>query len=169
MDWRDRIKILWIDHAMWARHYIGSVILGLRDFNPVALRTFRNSKDLAELYGSFYGPTAVAQIESLLNQDILIVSEIASTMRINGDVEPLKTYWRQNKDALIEIASANPQVNTVALNEAFDMKFQLELELIKNLIDEDYTQSIEKYDTLRDNALTIANIIIDAVSKQFQA
>lgn len=168
MDWRDRIKILWIDHAMWARHYIGSVLLGLRDFNPVALRTFRNSRDLAELYGSFYGPAAAAQIESLLNQDILILSEIASTMRINGDVEHLKTYWRQNKDALIEILMANSQIDAVALNEAFEAKFQLELELIKNLINEEYAQSLEKYDTLRDNALTIANIIIDAVSKQFQ-
>ena len=169
MDWKEQLKILWIDHIMWIRHYIGSVIFGLRDFNPVALRTFRNSRDLAELYMDFYGPTVAAQIEALLNQDILIVSEIASTMRTRGDIEPLKAYWEQNKDALINtIAAASPQIDTAALHEAFDTKFQLELNLIRNLVDEDYAKSIEKYDALRDNALKIANITIGAIPGQLQ-
>src|SRR5690606_29897926 len=116
----------------------------------VALRTFRNSKELAELYGIFYGPAAAAQIEALLNQNILVVSEIASTMRINGDVEHLKVYWRQNTETLIGIVSANSQMDTAALNDAFETKFQLKLALIENLINEEYAQSIEKYDALRD-------------------
>lgn len=165
MDWTEKLRLLWFEHIIWVRHYIGSVMYGLRDLKAVAQRMFRNGRDLAQFYADDYGPDAAAQIEALLNQDMLIISQIASTMRMRQDIGPLITYWNQNRDALVNvIVSADPHMDPAALQAAFDTKFQEELALIQALVNEQYIQSIDKFDSLRDSAFSIANIFVVSIS-----
>lgn len=168
MDWKQRLQSLWVDRIIWIRHYIGSLMLGLRDFNHVALRTFRNSTDLTSLYIDFYGAEEAGRIEALLNQNILILSEIASTKRMGGDIASLEKQWIDNTEHLIAaLAEVNPHIDQAALQEAAHEKFQMELRLIGYLLKEEFGASIAIYDELKENALKITNIIIDAIEKQF--
>ena len=168
MDYKQRLQSLWVDRVIWIRHYIGSLMLGLRDFNHVALRAFRNSTDLTALYTHFYGTEEAGEIEALLNQNILILSEIASTKRMGGDIAPLEKRWADNTEHLITaIARANPHIDQTALRKASHEKFQMELKLIDYLLKEDFGPSIAIYDDLHENALKITNIIIDAIESQF--
>ncbi len=169
MDWKQLLQSLWVDRIIWIRHYIGSLMLGLRDFNHVALRTFRNSTDLSNLYTYFYGAQEAGKIEAFLNQNILILSEIASTRRIGGDIHSLKEQWMNNMEALIEaITAVNPHIDTAALRETAHKKFQMELDLIDHLLREDFGASIRLYDDLHQNAIQLTNILIAAIEKQLQ-
>ena len=169
MDWRERIRYLWVDRMIWIRNYIVSVTMGLRNLRHVATRTLRNGADIARLFSRFYGLESAARVEELLTQYVLILSEMATTLRGGGDIEPLKSRWSENSNALIEImASVNPYINQVALREAVDLQLQLELGLVQQMSQGKYAEGVASFDASHDNALRIANIIIDAIATQFQ-
>jgi hypothetical protein len=94
---------------------------------------------------------------------------MATTLRTGGDIEPLIKLWNENSNALIVIlTSVNSYINEVALREAVDLQFQLELNLVQHLSQGDHAKGVANYDASYDNALKIANIIIDAIATQFQ-
>ena len=169
MDWRERIRNLWVDRMIWIRNYIVSMIFGLRISSHVVMRTLRNGSDIARLFSHFYGLESANKVEELLTQYILILSEMATTLLTGGDIEPLKTRWSDNSNGLIEVlVSVNPYVNEAALREAVELQFQLELDLVQHFVQGKYAEGVSSFDASHDNATRIANILIDAIAAQFQ-
>ncbi len=169
MNWQERIRYLWVDRMIWIRNYIVSVIFGLRTLDHVATRVLRNGADLARLFSHFYGLEAASRVEELLTQYILILSEVATTLRTGGDIEPLRTRWDEDSNALIEVMiSENPYINENDLREAVALQSQLELGLVQQLSQGKYGEGVASFDGSHDNALRIANILIEAIATQFQ-
>lgn len=169
MDWRDTIRNLWVERMIWTRHYIISLMMGLRDLSFVFSRAFRNVSELSYLLSQFYGPKADTLAENLQTQHLLILSELASIAKSHQDITPAILSWDENKNAFIDLVMRlNPNVDREAWQKVIDDQFAIELNLLLSLQTNEYEQGIANFDLAHDNAQRIARLMISTIENQFQ-
>lgn len=169
MAWREQIRNLWIERMIWIRHYIISLMMGLRDLSFVATRVLRNGTDFARSLSRLYGPAAATQFENLLTRHILTLSEMASTMKMSGSMEVLKANWRISYSEFIDFAnSINPYWDKSTWTEIIEDQVEIELDLLTKLYETKYAEGISNFDAAHDNALKMARAMIDGIERHLQ-
>lgn len=170
MDWRDRIHNLWVERAVWMRHYSISVMMGLRDLSFVANRLLRNGTEIAKVISYFYGAETGNQVENVLTQNALLLSELASTVKYGGNIEPMAASWNAISSGILTVLlQANPYIDKAAWETYLNNHFRLQMDLVLNLSKGKYSEGITNFDLAYENATKIARSMIDGIEKQFQS
>ncbi len=168
MNWRERIRNLWVERAIWMRHYIISLMMGLRDLSFIATRLLRNGAEIAQLISYFYGTEVANQFENLLTQNVLLLSEVASTVRLGGNIEPMTANWNAIADALLEaLLRVNPHIDKIAWETYVRDQFKLQMDLVLSLSKEQYSEGITNFDLAYENATKMARKMIEGIEAQF--
>ncbi len=168
MDWRERIRNLWIERAVWMRHYIISLMMGLRDLSFVAARLLRNGTDIARAISYYYGDEVAIQAENLFTQNVLLLSELSSTIKSGGSIEPMIAGYDAIGSGLLELlAQANPNLDKTVWEAYIKNQFNLQLDLLRSLSQGQYSEGITNFDLAYDNATRIARQMIDGIEAQF--
>lgn len=68
------------------RHFLISLMFRLRDLSYVLIRTMQNTIDFSAQLTPFYGLDSAKRYESLLAEKVLLLSELASTIKIDADI-----------------------------------------------------------------------------------
>lgn len=168
MEWNERIQNLWIDFLFWTRFYILSLMYPQRGGGYVASRLLRNAAEFADAFVPFYGEESAKRFEEILNQHILLLSELAATIRSKEPVEGLRTVWYENANELAQfLTSVNPHWGSATWMELLYRRYYLEEFLLMRLQNGDFFGAIEQFDNANFNAQEIANYMIDGIVQQF--
>lgn len=129
-----------------------------------------NGTKIANLFSQFYDVETVAQIEYFLTQQILLLAELASTLKSGRDVAPLKASWDANAEGLIQVLlKINPLWDETTWQDLMQEQFRLQYEFWVQLSADEYAQGIAIFDLAQDNARRTANVIINGIEQQFHA
>ncbi len=168
MDWRERIRSLWVERAIWMRHYIISLMMGLRDLSFIATRLLRNGTEIARVISHFYGTEVAIQLENLLTQNVLLLSELASTVKLGGDITPMQASWDAIAAELLALLlQANPHIDKIMWETYVNDQFKLQMDLVLSLSKEKYAEGIGNFDAAYENATKIARQMIEGIEAQF--
>ena len=129
-----------------------------------------NGTKIANLFSQFYDVETVAQIEYFLTQQILLLAELASTLKSGRDVAPLKASWDANAEGLIQVLlKINPLWDETTWQDLMQEQFRPQYEFLVQLSADEYAQGIAIFDLAQDNARRTANVIINGIEQQFHA
>lgn len=168
MDWRERMRSLWVERMVWIRHCIISLMMGLRDFSFVFSRALRNGREIAGLLLQFYDGEVANQVENMLTQHLLVLSELATAVKAGNDITPMLPMWEGNKQAIFEqIVRYNPYADTEAWDKILNDQFNIEMSFLMHLKQGDYETGIADFDLAHYNALRTARTMIEGLEKQF--
>ena len=168
MSWQENIRILWSDYLVWSRQFLISLIFRLRDLSYVTMRTLQNAVDFSAQLTPFYGLDNAKLYEALLTERILLLAELASTIKINGDVSVQQQKLQTNADDIATLlANLNPYWDKAKWQEMLHTEYQLEEQLIRLINEDRFYSSISTYDEVYQNALKMSAYMIDGITAQF--
>ncbi len=168
MSWQENIRILWTDHLIWVRQFLISLIYRLRDLSYVTIRTLQNAVDFSTQLTPFYGMENAKLYEALLTERILLLAELATTIKIGGDVSVQLSKIQANADDIATLfSSLNPYWDKATWQGMLYTQYQLEEQLIRQINQDKFSASIPIYDQVYQNALMMANYMIDGITAQF--
>ena len=168
MSWQENIRLLWTDHLVWIRHFIISLMFRLRDLSYVTIRTIQNTIDFSGQLTPFYGLDNAKRYEALLTERILLLAELASTIKTGFDTSFQLSKLQTNADDIATLFSElNPYWDKAVWQQMLYAQYQLEEQLIREINEDKFSTSIPTYDAIYQNALYMANYMIDGITAQF--
>lgn len=168
MNWQDYVHSLWTERMIWIRQLVISIMLGLRDVAFVAQRAMRNSADFGRVIASVYGPAAGKRFEDFLTQYVLILSEVASTVKAGQNTDLVMQQWYKTVDDIADFLSQlNPYWRRDVTEPLLRAQVLLEFEYIQKLGKEQFAEGIESFDPAHGNAIKAAQLMIDGIKLQF--
>lgn len=168
MSWQENIRILWTDHLIWIRQFLISLMYRLRDLSYVTIRVMQNAIDFSKQLAPFYGLDNAKQYETLLAERVLLLAELASTIRINQDVTLQLQKLQTNADDIATLFSElNPYWSKEEWQKMLYTQYQLEEQLIRQIHLDKFSASIPIYDSIYQNALEMADYMINGITAQF--
>lgn len=161
---------LWSEHVMWTRSFIVSAIAGLDDISQVTVRLLRNPTDYGEVFRKYYNSDNAKTLESLLRDHLLIAATLVNyAMSGNNEAyQKEREKWFKNADDMaMFLSQLNPYWSR---KEWQDMLYEhlamVEAEAVDRL-NKNYTQDIENYDKMYNEALKMADYMADGIRRQF--
>jgi hypothetical protein len=168
MSWQENIRVLWTDHLIWVRQFLISLIFRLRDLSYVTMRTLQNAIDFSAQLTPFYGLDNAKLYEALLTERILLLAELATTIKFNGDVSVQQSKLQTNADEIATLlTNLNPYWDKAKWQEMLYTEYQLEEQLIRQINEGSLSMTISTYDAIYQNALKMAAYMINGITSQF--
>ncbi|HVI40917.1 MAG TPA: hypothetical protein VM577_09675 [Anaerovoracaceae bacterium] len=168
MSWQENIRLLWTDHLVWIRQLLISLMFRLRDLSYVTIRALQNAIDFSAQLTPFYGVENVKLYETLLVERVLLLAELASTIKMSGDITVQMSKLHTNADDTAALfSSLNPYWNKATWQGMLYLQYELEEQLIRQIAEDKFSTSISIYDAIYQNALKMASYMIDGITAQF--
>lgn len=167
--WYATLLRLWLDYFFWLRYYIYGLMLDQTGLSYAASRALRNATDFAEFFRQFYGEPASARLEELFKQHVLILSEIATTIRSGQDYSALRETFYQNANDIARLfAEVNPYWDEETWQGLLGARYDVEEILISRLNKRDLEGATTLYDYGYRVVQEITSYMIEGLSRQFQ-
>ena len=168
---RQTMRTLWQDHVLWTRLVIVSTAGGLADLDPTTQRLLRNQEDLGNAIKPYYGNDAGNKLTELLRTHILQAAAVLAAAKANNaaSLDSAKAVWFSNaNDIATFLTNANPKSWPDSTMRRM-MKDHLELTLAEasDQLQGRYTQSVDDYDRVQAEILTMADALSDGIVTQF--
>lgn len=122
----------WIDHTIWTRSYIVSVMSNRPDAKDVLDRLLQNQQDIGNLIKPYYGEEAGNKLSELLREQIQIAGKIVAAAKTGNqaDLKSLDADWHRNADDIAKfLSAANPNWPFKTIQDMFYTHLQLITEL----------------------------------------
>lgn len=169
---RMAMRMLWEDHIAYTRNYIISEMGGLPDSDAAAQRLLRNQDDIGNAIKPYYGDTAGMTLSALLRDHILVATEVVTAAK-SGDklkLADVQKEWSANAKEIAEfLSSVNPNWSRKTMEEMLQSHLDLTTAQIVARLASDWAADIKAYDDGRTQMLMFADMLTDAIAKQFPA
>ncbi len=170
LDLNNSIRMLWEQHVIWTRLAIISIVRNLPDVNPVINRLLRNPIDFQTALEPFYGRRIAGMFAALLRDHLVIAAELVTAAR-NKDTEraaDAERRWFENAD---DIAAFLGRINPHWSEQEWRAMLYKHLELTKaeavSQITDDFAAGISLFDDIEQQALEMADVMIEGIVEQF--
>jgi len=160
----------WIDHTIWTRSYIVSVMSDRPDQKDVLDRLLRNQQDIGNVIKPYYGEAAGNKLADLLREHILIAGKIVAAAKAGNqdDVKKLEADWHKNADDIARfLSTANPNWTFKELQDMLYTHLQLITEIVLDCLKGDWAADIAATDKNEIHMIHLADILTDGIVKQF--
>lgn len=165
----DDLRRLWMEHVLWTRAVIVSIVFNLDDLNAVTARLLRNPIDLANVLQPYFGRNVAKNIELLFKEHLLIAAKLVNAAKA-GDlaaVDEQRRAWYANAD---DIASFLTVINPCWSKKMWQSMLYDHLQMTENeavlMLKGQYTQSIVQYDKIQNQALEMADYMTEGIIKR---
>jgi len=157
MSWQENIRVLWTDHLVWIRQFLISLMFRLRDLSYISIRTLQNAIDFSAQLTPFYGLENAKLYETLLAERVLLLAELASTIKMDGDTSVQLSKLQKNADDTAALfAGLNPYWDKAVWQQMLYTQYRLEEQLIRQIAQDRFSTSVPIYDAIYQNALKMA-------------
>jgi len=168
---RQGMRTLWQDHVLWTRLVIVSTAGGLADLDPTTQRLLRNQDDIGNAIKPYYGNEAGEKLTGLLRTHILQAAAVLAAAKANNaaSLDSAKTAWFANANDIADFLSgANPKSWPKDKMRAM-MREHLDLTLAEatDQLQGRYAESVEDYDRVQNEILSMADALSDGIVMQF--
>ncbi|PGV60300.1 acetylglutamate kinase [Bacillus cereus] len=164
------MRSLWEQHVAWTRLAIIGIIFNLPDVNVTVGRLLQNATHMGLSLEPFYGENAVKKYSALIKDHLVIAADLVKAAKAGDQnaAAAIEKKWYANGDEIVEfLTSINPYIE----KEEFRKMFYKHLALTKAealaFLNKDYDASVKLYDKIEKEALEMADMITDAIVKQF--
>ena len=164
------LRLLWEQHALWTRSVIVSIAFGLPDMDLVTQKLFGNSKDLGQIFETYYGRTIATNFVNIFKEHLEITVELVKAIKANDNdaAADAEQRWYQNAN---EIAAFLYGLNYFWSIKERRKMLKEHLKLVKaeaiNILTGNYEDGIEVYDEMERQTLEMADEMAKGMFKQF--
>lgn len=169
----DAMRKLWEDHVTWTRLAIVTFADGSAGFPATAQRLLDNQTDIGNALAPFFGPTAGAQVSSLLHDHITIAVALLQAAK-SGDAAAFaaaKDRWYANANDIADaLHRLNPRFWPDDVLRA-DMKVHLD-QTLAEAADElagNYPAGVSDYEAIHQHILAMADLLSTGILDRFPA
>ncbi|UNK21310.1 acetylglutamate kinase [Paenibacillus sp. N3/727] len=170
VDLMNYMRLLWEQHVAWTRMAIISIVFNLPDIDVVLARLLQNAPDMGNALKPFYGESIAITYSNLIKEHLVIAAELVKAAKA-GDTKAVadaEKRWYSNADEIVVFLS---HINPYIPKEEFRKMFYEHLALTKAeavaMLNKDYKLSVQLYDRIELEALEMADMISEAIIKQF--
>ena len=167
---KDGMRKLWADHVVWTRNYIVAAVADDPSASAVATRLLRNQDDIGNAIAPYYGAAAGARLTSLLKDHITIAVDLVGAAKAgdNAKVADADRRWKQNaQDIATFLSGANPNWPRATLVSMLNDHLALTTQEATARIQKRWTDDINTFDRIFDQAMHMADALSDGIIKQF--
>jgi len=162
---------LWEDHITWTRLYIVSAVNKLPDADATLARLMKNQEDLGNAIKPYYGENAGNQLTALLKIHISLAGKIVADALSNNTtaVTNDQTQWKDNANQIADFLSqANPTNWPQAdVRKMMQDHLTLTTQEAVDIIGKKSQASIDDYDKVKDEILTMSQTLSQGIVNQF--
>lgn len=163
------LRKLWGEHIAWIRMTITSLVLDLPDAKFVVNRLLRTGTDMGEQLSIYYGEALGKRYADLLQEHISLAGELIEASKA-GDLakaQEINERWYENGEEIAQfLHHINPYISLDEFRTLFNRHLDLSAEQATSMIQGDYKQNVDLYDTMLDEAMRIAELIADGIARQ---
>lgn len=169
-DLNKHLRLLWMQHVVWTRLTIISMIFGLPDVNMVTDRLLRNPKLFEASLRPLYGDRAASRFADLLTNHLVIAAELAKAAKAGDSTaaEAAENMWYANAD---EIAAFLGGINPYWSEQQWKDMLYEHLDLTKSeavsILTGNYEEGIGVFDQIAEQALQMADVMTQGIIRQF--
>ena len=164
-------RIIWLEHVNWTRLTIISIVNSLQDIEFVQDRLLRNAIHMGNFIRPYYGDRIANQYTALIKEHLVLAAELV-TAAVKGDsktAEEKEKAWYKNADEIASFwNSINPYLSKEEIKKMFNTHLALTKQEAVSIIQKNYKESIEVFDKIEFQAIEMADMISDAIIRQFQ-
>lgn len=164
------LRKLWEQHTVWTKSAIVSLVFNLPDANFVINRLLQNPVDFGNLFTKYYGIQSGNKFRDLIREHLVIAADLVKASKA-GNTEKaneIERKWYANAD---EIARFLASINPYWSMEKWQRMYYEHLGLVKNeaviLLTKNYAQESLIYDRLETQALEMADMMLQGITRQF--
>lgn len=169
-DLSNDMRMTWVQHVMWTRMLIISIVNELKDIDAVTERLLRNPKDLAYLFRPFYGDATADKIDELLTEHLTIGKALitATKNRNTSMTNDLNNRWYNNADRMAKaFASINPYYSYEDMRDMLYRHLDLTKQEVAARLAGNYSLDIQSFDEVEQQALGMADVFTNGLVNQF--
>lgn len=164
------MNLAWIEHILWTRMLLISIAENLSDLEPTKARLLENPKDIADIFGKYYGNNVANIIQKLLTEHLVIGGDLIVALK-NGNqklAQELNTKWYKNADDMAEaFSSINPFYPKEEVRHMLYEHLRLTTDEVSNRLKKDYVADIKAYDMVQKEILQMSKFFVDGIVRQF--
>lgn len=161
---------LWIDHVSWTRNFIIADLSSLLDKDVVLQRLLKNQDDIGASIKPYYGEEAGNKLSKLLRDHISIGGQVIDAAKNNNktDLDKYNKLWYKNADDIADfLSSANSNLSNSELKDMLHKHLDFVTAQVVARINKNWKDDIEAYDKGEDHMIKFADVLSDAIIKQF--
>ena len=165
----DAMRVLWVDHIVWTRMAIVSIVDDRPDQSFAVDRLLRNQDDIGDAIKPFYGDAAGDALTALLREHIVGAADLLGAAKTGVGFEAAHAAWYANGAEIgAFLADANPRNWDRAEMQAM-MADHLDLTLAEAVarLQGDYPADVAAYDEIHVQILHMADMLSDGIVAQF--
>ena len=164
------LRRLWEQHVLWTRSFIISTAASLGDLDAVTQRLLRNPVDFANLLRPLYGEEVADYFENILKQHLLIGADLVNAAKKGEEkaVKEARVKWYENADDIANfLAGINPNWSEEQWRSLFYSHLKMTEEEAVLRLQGNYAEDVAIYDMIEDEALRMADYMLEGIIKQF--
>ena len=166
----DTFRRLWEQHVMWTRSFIISTAANSGDLPAVMQRLMRNPGDFANELRKYFGTNTAETFKTLLTEHLSIAAQLVNAAK-QGNAANVASYrkkWVQNAD---EIAGFLAGINRFWDQKTWQDKWHSHLNMTEEeavyRLNGNYPADVALYDSIEAEALEMADLMADGISRLF--
>lgn len=169
-DLINTFRKLWTQHVMWTRSFIISTASDLGDLQYVTKRLLHNPSDFANVLKKYYGEEKADSFASLLTEHLTIAAKLVNSAK-SGDTNAVneeRIKWYANADQISDFMAS---INPYWLQHKWQLMLYDHLKITEDeavyRLTKQYAKDVAIYDTIEDQALMMADDMVNGIYKQF--
>ncbi|MEA4824485.1 MAG: acetylglutamate kinase [Clostridiaceae bacterium] len=166
----NHMRLLWEQHVYWTRMAILSMVFGLPDSDFVTNRLLRNPKDFEAALRPFYGENIAAQFAELLTSHLTIAAELVQAAKAGDSTAAAdaEKRWYANANQIAAfLDSINPNWSEQEWQKLLNDHLAMTKAEAVDILTQKYVDSINMFENIEQEALTMADIMTQGIVKQF--
>jgi hypothetical protein len=170
IDINNIFRKLWMEHSIWTKLTIKSIIENSPDKDLIVKRLLQNPKDFERVFLEYYGMEKARKFNELLTDHLKIAGDLVLAAKNQNQnlVNELDRKWHENAD---EIATFLNSINRHLDKKEVQRMMYDHLALVKAeaiyIIENKYEESIKVFDQIVNQALKMADMYTEGILKQF--
>lgn len=160
MELDQNMRLAWLSHVYWARMYLMSALSDSPDQQEVEERLLETADEIANVFADFLSNNATRQLRNLLTEHIEIAGEIIHALKAGNmeNYDGLIKEWYSNANQIANLLGAqNPYFSGRETRNMLLKHLDLERESIEHQVNGEYSQSIETFRDIVDQAVQMAD------------
>jgi hypothetical protein len=165
VTFRDLLRKLFTDHAVFTKLFIESTLHDLPDDNSITVRLFENQEEIGLNIGTIVGNENGVMLSKLLKQHIKAAAAVVMAAKNKKDLTlPKKQLFANSTLVAKFISSLNDQMLPYdEVKKQFDKHNTYVLELVTLHLEKKYDEEIKKYDEYYNHILVFADMLFFAL------
>lgn len=164
------MNLAWIEHVLWTRMLLISIAENLGDLEQTQARLLENPKDIADIFGKYYGNNIANTIQQLLTEHLSIGKDLIVALKNENQAlaQELNAKWYKNADDMADAFSRiNPFYPREEVRNMLYEHLRLTTEEVNARLKKDYNADIKAYDLVQAEALKMAEFFTNGIVMQF--